>query len=232
MQTSRLRKRMQVTALTDPKIIVPAIGAAFAKLDPRKLIKNPVMFVVEVVAALATVLFIRDLATGRANLGFSFQIIFWLWFTILFANFAEAVAEGRGKAQAATLRQAREDMMAKLIVEEKTGLTVPTPASKLAPGQIVMVEAGDLIPSDGEVIEGVASVNEAAVTGESAPVIREAGGDRSAVTGGTLVVSDWLKVRITAAPGMTFMDRMIRLVEGAERQKTPNVAENAISRTS
>jgi K+-transporting ATPase ATPase B chain len=222
MQTLRLRNRMQVTALTDPKIIVPAIGAAFAKLDPRKLIKNPVMFVVEVVAALATVLFIRDLATGGANLGFSFQIILWLWFTILFANFAEAVAEGRGKAQAATLRQTREETMAKLIVDEKTGFVVPTPASKLAPGQIVLVEAGDLIPSDGEVIEGVASVNEAAITGESAPVIREAGGDRSAVTGGTLVVSDWLKVRITAAPGMTFMDRMIRLVEGAERQKTPN----------
>jgi K+-transporting ATPase ATPase B chain len=222
MQTLRLRNRMQVTALTDPKIIVPAIGAAFAKLDPRKLIKNPVMFVVEVVAALATVLFIRDLATGGANLGFSFQIILWLWFTILFANFAEAVAEGRGKAQAAILRQTREETMAKLIVDEKTGFVVPTPASKLAPGQIVLVEAGDLIPSDGEVIEGVASVNEAAITGESAPVIREAGGDRSAVTGGTLVVSDWLKVRITAAPGMTFMDRMIRLVEGAERQKTPN----------
>ena len=159
---------------------------------------------------------------GGQNLGFTFQIILWLWFTILFANFAEAVAEGRGKAQAATLRQTREETMAKLIVDEKTGLTVPTPAGKLAPGQIVLVEAGDLIPSDGEVIEGVASVNEAAITGKSAPVVREAGGDRSAVTGGTLVVSDWLKVRITAAPGTTFLDRMIRLVEGAERHKTPN----------
>jgi K+-transporting ATPase ATPase B chain len=222
MQTSPLRKRMPVTALTDPKIIVPAIGAAFAKLNPRTLVKNPVMFVVEVVAALTTVLFIRDLLTGAGDLGFSFQIILWLWFTILFANFAEAVAEGRGKAQAATLRQTREETMAKLIVDEKTGLTVPTPAGKLGPGQIVLVEAGDLIPSDGEVIEGVASVNEAAITGESAPVIREAGGDRSAVTGGTLVVSDWLKVRITAAAGSTFLDRMIKLVEGAERQKTPN----------
>jgi potassium-transporting ATPase ATP-binding subunit len=222
METSPMRKHMPVTALTDPKIIVPAIGAAFAKLNPRSLIKNPVMFVVEVVAALATVLFVRDVAAGGDNLGFTFQIILWLWFTILFANFAEAVAEGRGKAQAATLRQTREETMAKLIVDEKTAFTVPTPASELAPGQIVLVEAGDLIPSDGEVIEGVASVNEAAITGESAPVIREAGGDRSAVTGGTMVVSDWLKVRITAAPGMTFMDRMIRLVEGAERQKTPN----------
>jgi K+-transporting ATPase ATPase B chain len=221
METSHLRKRMPVTALTDPKIIVPAIGAAFAKLDPRTLIKNPVMFVVEVVAALTTVLFIRDLMTSAGDLGFPFQIILWLWFTILFANFAEAVAEGRGKAQAATLRQTREETKAKLI-DEKTGVIVPTPAGKLGPGQVVMVEAGDLIPSDGEVIEGVASVNEAAITGESAPVIREAGGDRSAVTGGTLVVSDWLKVRITAAPGSTFLDRMIKLVEGAERQKTPN----------
>jgi potassium-transporting ATPase ATP-binding subunit len=222
MQTSPLRKRMPVTALTDPKIIVPAIGAAFGKLAPSVMFKNPVMFVVEVVATLATVLFVRDLITSGANLGFTFQIILWLWFTILFANFAEAVAEGRGKAQAATLRQTREETIAKLIVNEKTGLTVPTPAGELALGQIVLVEAGDLIPSDGEVIEGVASVNEAAITGESAPVVREAGGDRSAVTGGTLVVSDWLKVRITAAPGTTFLDRMIRLVEGAERHKTPN----------
>jgi potassium-transporting ATPase ATP-binding subunit len=222
VETSTLRKRMPVTALTDPKIIIPAIGAAFAKLDPRTLIKNPVMFVVEVVAALTTVLFVRDLMAGAPDLGFSFQIILWLWFTILFANFAEAVAEGRGKAQAATLRRTREVTMAKLIVDETTGFTVPTPAGELGRGQIVLVEAGDLIPSDGEVIEGVASVNEAAITGESAPVVREAGGDRSAVTGGTLVVSDWLKVRITAAPGSTFLDRMIKLVEGAERQKTPN----------
>ena len=222
METSHLRNRVPVTALTDPKILVPAMGAALAKLDPRSIIKNPVMFVVEVVAAMTTVLFLRDVATGAENLGFSFQIIVWLWFTILFANFAEAVAEGRGKAQAATLRQTREDTIAKLIVDEKTGLTVPTPAGELAPGQIVLVETGDLIPSDGEVIEGVASVNEAAITGKSAPVVREAGGDRSAVTGGTLVVSDWLKVRITAAAGTTFLDRMIALVEGAERQKTPN----------
>ena len=223
MQSPHVRKRMPVAALTDPKIIVPAIGSAFAKLDPRTLIKNPVMFVVEVVAALSTVLFLRDLISGGGHdLGFAFQIVVWLWFTVLFANFAEAIAEGRGKAQASTLRQTREETKAKLIVDEKTGLIVPTPASKLGPGQIVLVEAGDLIPSDGEVVEGVASVNEAAITGESAPVVREAGGDRSAVTGGTLVVSDWLKVRITAAPGTTFLDRMIKLVEGAERQKTPN----------
>jgi K+-transporting ATPase ATPase B chain len=222
METSKLRRQMPVTALTDPKIVVPAIGSAFAKLDPRLMMKNPVMFVVEVVAALTTVIFIRDWLSGGENLGFTFQIIVWLWVTVLFANFAEAVAEGRGKAQAASLRQTREETMAKLIVDDKTGLTVPTPAGELRPGQIVLVEAGDLIPSDGEVIEGVASVNEAAITGESAPVIREAGGDRSAVTGGTLVVSDWLKVRITAAQGSTFLDRMIALVEGAERQKTPN----------
>src|SRR5262245_13799747 len=222
METPRLRKRMPVTALTDPKIVMPAIGSALVKLNPRTLIKNPVMFVLEVVTALTTIILIRDLLTGGQQIGFEFQIIVWLWFTVLFANFAEAVAEGRGKAQAEALRQTREDTKAKLIVDQKTGLIVPTPAGKLAPGQIVMVEAGDLIPSDGEVIEGVASVNEAAITGESAPVIREAGGDRSAVTGGTLVVSDWIKVRITAAQGQTFLDRMIALVEGAERQKTPN----------
>ena len=222
METSQLRKRMPVTALTDPKIVWPAIGSAFAKLDPRAMMKNPVMFVVEVVAALTTVIFIREWISGSGHLGFTFQIIVWLWITVLFANFAEAVAEGRGKAQAASLRQTREETKAKLIVDPKTNLVVPTPAGKLRPGQVVLVEAGDLIPSDGEVIEGVASVNEAAITGESAPVIREAGGDRSAVTGGTLVVSDWLKVRITAAQGSTFLDRMIRLVEGAERQKTPN----------
>ena len=222
MENSVLRKRLPVSSLTDPKIIWPAIGSAIGKLDPRAQIKNPVMFVVEVVAALTTVIFIRDWIQGSDQLGFSFQIIFWLWLTVLFANFAEAVAEGRGKAQAASLRQTREETKAKLIVDETTGLVVPTPAGELAPGQIVLVEAGDLIPSDGEVIEGIASVNEAAVTGESAPVIRESGGDRSAVTGGTLVVSDWIKVRITAAQGSTFLDRMIALVEGATRQKTPN----------
>jgi K+-transporting ATPase ATPase B chain len=222
MEMSKIRKRMPITALTDPKIVWPAVGSAFAKLNPRTLMKNPVMFVLEVVTALTTVILIRDLFTGGQHLGFEFQIVIWLWFTVLFANFAEAVAEGRGKAQAASLRQTRTDTKAKLIIDEAKGLWIPTLADKLGPGQVVLVEAGDLIPSDGEVIEGIASVNEAAITGESAPVIRESGGDRSAVTGGTLVVSDWLKVRITAAQGSTFLDRMIALVEGAERHKTPN----------
>src|SRR6478735_6546480 len=188
METMRLQKRSSMSAMLDPKILNPAIRASFVKLHPRAMIKNPVMFVVEIVAALTTVIFLRDLATGGEHLGFTFQIILWLWFTVLFANFAEAVAEGRGKAQAATLRQTREETKAKLIVDEKRGLTVPVPAGELTPGQVVLVEVGDLIPSDGEVIEGVASVNEAAITGESAPVIRESGGDRSAVTGGTQVI--------------------------------------------
>src|SRR5262249_52839371 len=149
METSQLRKRMPVRALTDAKIVVPAIGSAFAKLDPRVMMKNPVMFVVEIVAALTTVIFIREWINGSDHLGFTFQIIVWLWFTVLFANFAEAVAEGRGKAQAATLRQTREVTKAKLIVDKKTGLIVPTLAGKLGPGQVVLVEAGDLIPSDG-----------------------------------------------------------------------------------
>lgn len=208
--------------LADRHAIFITAKSAFAKLHPQIMWKTPVMFVVEVVAVLGTILLIHDGIRGAENFAFSFQIILWLWFTVLFANFAEAMAEGRGKAQAANLRSTREQTVAKLIVDESSSLTVPTPAVELARGQIVMVEAGDIIPSDGEVIEGVASVNEAAVTGESAPVIREAGGDRSAVTGGTLVVSDWIKVRITAAPGSTFLDRMISLVEGAERQKTPN----------
>jgi K+-transporting ATPase ATPase B chain len=176
--------------------------------------------VVEVVAALTTVIFLRDLVTGGESLGFTFQIIVWLWFTVLFANFAEAVAEGRGKAQAAALRQTKTDAAAKLLAKDGTWTLVP--ATRLNQGDVVLVEAGDLIPSDGEVIQGVASVNEAAITGESAPVIRESGGDRSAVTGGTQVISDRIKVRITAAQGHTFLDRMISLVEGAARQKTPN----------
>ena len=217
----KLNKRMPVSAMLDPKIVMPAIGSAFAKLDPRLMAKNPVMFVVEVVAALTTVIFLRDLATGGEGLGFTFQIILWLWFTVLFANFAEAVAEGRGKAQAESLRKTRTESQAKLLTgSDKTYRLVPGTSLKV--GDIVLVEAGDNIPSDGEVIEGVASVNEAAITGESAPVIRESGGDRSAVTGGTQVLSDWIRVRITAAQGSTFIDRMIKLVEGAERQKTPN----------
>ena len=183
------------------------------------MIRNPVMFVVEVVALLTTIILARDLLTGGAHLGFTFQITLWLWITVLFANFAEAVAEGRGKAQAASLRSARTDTMANRITPTGTE-TVAAPALRL--NDVVLVAAGELIPSDGEVIEGIASIDESAITGESAPVIRESGGDRSAVTGGTRVLSDWIKVRITAAQGSTFLDRMIALVEGAERQKTPN----------
>src|ERR1700746_1170967 len=217
----KMNKRMPVATMLDPKIVMPAIGSAFRKLDPRIMVKSPVMFVVEVVAALTTIIFIRDLATGGENLGFTFQIILWLWFTVLFANFAEAVAEGRGKAQADSLRKTRTESQAKLL-SGSDGTVRMVPGTSLKVGDIVLVEAGDNIPSDGEVIEGVASVNEAAITGESAPVIRDSGGDRSAVTGGTQVLSDWIKVRITAAQGSTFIDRMIKLVEGAERQKTPN----------
>ncbi|NPU67169.1 potassium-transporting ATPase subunit KdpB [Bradyrhizobium sp. 83012] len=224
METVKLQTRSSMSTMLDAKIMLPAIKAAFVKLDPRLMIKNPVMFVVEVVAALTTVIFLRDLVTSGTNLGFTFQIILWLWFTVLFANFAEAVAEGRGKAQADSLRKTRTESQAKLLTGSGTSdhsykLVAGT---SLKVGDIVLVEAGDTIPSDGEVIEGVASVNEAAITGESAPVIRESGGDRSAVTGGTQVLSDWIRVRITAAQGSTFIDRMIKLVEGAERQKTPN----------
>ena len=222
MDTSQLRKQMPVSALFDPKIVVPAIGSAFVKLDPRTLMKNPVMFVLEVVTTLTTVILIRDIVTGGANLGFEFQIVLWLWFTVLFANFAEAVAEGRGKAQADALRRTRIETQAKLLIGADRSNFRRVPGTSLKVGDVVVVEAGDTIPSDGEVVEGIASVNEAAITGESAPVIRESGGDRSAVTGGTQVLSDWIKVRITAAPGSTFIDRMIKLVEGAERQKTPN----------
>ncbi len=223
MESSTLRTQMPVSALFDAKIVMPAIGSAFVKLNPRTLIKNPVMFVLEIVTILTTIILIRDLVFRSGQIGFEFQIILWLWFTVLFANFAEAVAEGRGKAQADTLRRQRTETQAKLITgagDEQSYRLVPS--TKVKVGDLVLVEAGDLIPSDGEVIEGMASVNEAAITGESAPVIRESGGDRSAVTGGTQVLSDWIRVRITAAPGSTFLDRMIRLVEGAERQKTPN----------
>ncbi|WP_237481134.1 potassium-transporting ATPase subunit KdpB [Lichenibacterium dinghuense] len=216
------------SSILDARILGPAVGGAFKKLDPRLQIKNPVMFVLEVVAALTTVLLVRDAVTGGPDLGFSFQIVLWLWFTLLFANFAEATAEGRGKAQAESLRRTRTETQAKLLtgagaaVGGPRGLYEVRPGAGLKVGDVVLVEAGDIIPSDGEVIEGVASVNEAAITGESAPVIRESGGDRSAVTGGTQVLSDWIRVRITAAAGSTFIDRMISLVEGAERQKTPN----------
>ncbi|EKF43219.1 potassium-transporting ATPase subunit B [Nitratireductor indicus C115] len=215
-------------SIFDARILIPALGDALKKLDPRTLARNPVMFVVAVVSVLTTILFLKDIATGAGDLGFSFQIILWLWFTILFANFAEAVAEGRGKAQADSLRRSRTETQAKLLADGGDSLKL-VPGTILKVGDVVLVEAGDIIPSDGEVIEGIASVNEAAITGESAPVIRESGGDRSAVTGGTQVLSDWIKVKITAAAGSTFIDRMISLVEGAERQKTPNeVALNVL----
>ena len=216
--------KAKAQGLFDPKILGAAALEALRKLDPRALARNPVIFVTEAVSAVVTVFFIRDLVTHDASPLFSGQIAFWLWFTVLFANFAEAVAEGRGKAQADTLRKSRSDTRAKRFVDAKNlqGVYQGVNALDLRVGDIVLVEAGDVIPGDGEIIEGLASVNESAITGESAPVIREAGGDRSAVTGGTTVLSDQIKVRITAEAGSTFIDRMIALVEGAERQKTPN----------
>ncbi len=216
--------KVKPRGLFDSKILGPAAIDALRKLDPRKLAKNPVIFVTEVVSLVVTGFFIRDCVTGEFSPLFSGQIAFWLWFTVLFANFAEAVAEGRGKAQAETLRRSRSDARAKRYLDPQNlrGLYEGVNALELNVGDVVLVEAGEMIPGDGEIVEGLASVNEAAITGESAPVIREAGGDRSAVTGGTTVLSDSIKVRITAAAGSTFLDRMIALVEGAERQKTPN----------
>jgi K+-transporting ATPase ATPase B chain len=208
-------------SLFDPSILGPAVGDAFKKLNPATLWHNPVMFVVEIVSVATTILFVRDLLVG-SGAGFSGQISLWLWFTVLFANFAEAVAEGRGKAQAASLRRTQSQAVAKRLPAANSKEWQEVPAAQLRVGDLVLVEAGDLVPSDGEIIEGIASVDESAITGESAPVIRESGGDRSAVTGGTRVLSDQIKVRITASQGSTFLDRMIRLVEGAERQKTPN----------
>ncbi|GAA0338486.1 potassium-transporting ATPase subunit KdpB [Sphingomonas oligophenolica] len=209
--------RAATKSLFTAELIAPAIRDAFIKLDPRQLIRNPVMFTTACVALLLTIL----LVVGHDSLATSFkaQLAVWLWLTVLFGTFAEAIAEGRGKAQAASLRATKADLMANRVVG--TG-TEPVPASALRVGDVVLVTTGDLIPSDGEVVEGVASVNEAAITGESAPVIREAGGDRSAVTAGTRVISDEIKVRVTVNPGQGFLDRMIALVEGAERQKTPN----------
>jgi potassium-transporting ATPase ATP-binding subunit len=208
-------------SLWDRGIVRVALGESFRKLDPRVQIRNPVMFVVEVTALAVTIILVRDFFGARSSLaGFEFQIAIWLWFTVLFANFAEAMAEGRGKAQADNLRKTRTETKAKLVTA--SGEIQIVPATALQRGNIVRVEASEIIPGDGEIIEGIAAVNEAAITGESAPVIRESGGDRSAVTGGTTVISDWIKVRITANPGETFLDRMIALVEGAERQRTPN----------
>ena len=207
-------------SIWDMKIVRRALLDSVVKLDPRNMMKNPVMFVVEVGSVATTILLIRDALRHQGAFGFNLQITLWLWFTVLFANFAEAMAEGRGKAQADSLRKARAETIATRLLPD--GMTEQIASSKLRSGDLVKVIAGEFIPSDGEILEGVASVDESAITGESAPVIREAGGDRSAVTGGTRVLSDWLKVKITSNPGETFLDRMIALVEGAERQKTPN----------
>jgi len=219
MADTRLKER----SLFDPEIVRPAVWESFRKLAPRHVIKNPIMFVVEIGSVLTTLILLRDVVAptpGSQPLWFTFSVSFWLWFTVVFANFAEAVAEGRGKAQAATLRKMRQETNARRLGNGKHEEVVP--ASALRKGDIVVVEAGEVIPGDGEVIEGIASVDESAITGESAPVIRESGGDRSAVTGGTKVLSDRIVVRITASPGESFLDRMIALVEGAARQKTPN----------
>ncbi|MBN8965269.1 MAG: potassium-transporting ATPase subunit B, partial [Rhizobiales bacterium] len=202
MEDSRLRKRAPATTLFAPAVVGPAIGQAFVNLDPRTLMKNPVMFVLEIVTALTSILLLRDVVTGAQGVAFEAQIVLWLWFTVLFANFAEAVAEGRGKAQADTLRRTRTETRAKRVVlPDNYDVHEGVSAEDLQAGDIVICEPGDIIPGDGEVIEGIASVNEAAITGESAPVIRESGGDRSAVTGGTTVLSDRIVVRITSSQG-------------------------------
>ncbi len=219
--TSLLPKKLgRARPLFDPEIVKRASAASFAKLNPVTLLKNPVMFVVEAGAAITTIFLIRDLFTGGTSIGFQVQISVWLWFTVLFANFAEAMAEARGKAQADSLRKTKTDVLAKRI--NAAGQIEKAPGSALRAGDVVICDAGDLIPGDGDVIEGIATVDESVITGESAPVIRESGGDRSAVTGGTRVLSDQIKIKITSNPGETFLDRMIALVEGAQRQKTPN----------
>jgi K+-transporting ATPase ATPase B chain len=221
----RQRRKGRGSSLTDRTILVPAIAGSFRKLDPRWMARNPVMFVVEIGSVITTIVFIAGLfngapaTSGSNNELFVGQITIWLWFTVLFANFAEAVAEGRGKAQAAALRKTRSETIARRLVDGKEE-RVPSPA--LRKGDLVVCEAGDVVPGDGDVVEGIASIDESAITGESAPVIREAGGDRSAVTGGTRVLSDRIVIRITANPGETFLDRMIGLVESASRRKTPN----------
>src|ERR1700729_79138 len=207
-------------SLWNTDIMGQALLDSVRKLDPRGMVKNPVMFVVEVGSVLTTALLIDDTVHHRGSFGFNLQITLWLWFTVLFANFAEAMAEGRGKAQADTLRKAKGETIARKYNAD--GVLEDVTSSLLRAGDVIYIEAGHFIAGDGEVIEGVASVDESAITGESAPVIREAGGDRSAVTGGTRVLSDFIKVKITSNPGETFLDRMIALVEGATRQKTPN----------
>jgi len=215
-----MSERAHTISIWDPGIVRQAALDSLRKLDPRMQIKNPVMFIVEVGSLLTTIIFVRELATGAGQPLFTGQVAFWLWFTVLFANFAEAMAEGRGKAQADTLRKTRTETVANRLTEGGRMETVP--AASLRKGDVVMGHAGEFIPADGEITQGVASVDESAITGESAPVIREAGGDRSAVTGGTRVISDWIKVQVTSDPGHTFLDHMIALVEGAERHKTPN----------
>ncbi|MFZ0268373.1 HAD-IC family P-type ATPase, partial [Caulobacter sp.] len=214
------RKAGALAGGLSPAIMTRAAKDAFVKLDPRKLTGNPVIFATWIVALLSTVSAVAAIASHQSA-GFAVQIAGWLWATVLFANLAESVAEGRGKAAADSLRATRVTTNAKLL-DEQTGAVVMTAAHKLVPGSVILVEAGDVVPTDGDIIEGMASVNEAAITGESAPVIRESGGDRSAVTGGTTVVSDWIKVRVTSSAGNTFLDRMIAMVEGADRRKTPN----------
>src|SRR5262245_3637978 len=218
--TQLLSKGVRARPLFDPAILKRATKDSFVKLNPRLVAKNPVMFVVEVGAALTTLFVIKDAITGTGDLLFGVQISLWLWFTVVFANFAEAMAEARGKAQADALRKTKTDTMARKLLPN--GKEEMVPASQLRAGDIVYCEAGYLIPGDGEVVEGIASVDESVITGESAPVIRESGGDRSAVTGGTKVLSDHITIKITSNPGETFLDRMIALVEGAVRQKTPN----------
>ena len=213
-------KESQSKSLWDGKIVRQALIDSLRKLNPRTMMRNPVMFVVEVGSVVTTVLLAKGLMRGTGSAGFNLQITLWLWFTVIFANFAEAMAEGRGKAQAETLRRAKSETSANRLLPN--GRTERVGAADLRSGDLVLVSAGETIPGDGEIVEGVASVDESAITGESAPVIREAGGDRSAVTGGTRVLSDQIKVKITSNPGETFLDRMIALVEGAERQKTPN----------
>ena len=205
-------------SLFDRTIIGPAVAESFKKLNPRSLMKNPVMFVTEVGAAITT--FFIFFRAQDEPVSFTLQISLWLWFTVLFANFAEAMAEGRGKAQANELRKTRTRTIANRLRAD--GSTEKVAAEQLRKNDLVLISAGEVIPADGEILEGIATVDESAITGESAPVIREAGGDRSAVTGGTRVLSDWIKVRVTANPGESFLDRMISLVEGAQRQKTPN----------
>ena len=215
-----MSERARTISIWAPGLVRQAVVDSLRKLDPRIQVKNPVMFIVEVGSLLTTIIFIQELASGVGRPLFTGQVAFWLWLTVLFANFAEAMAEGRGKAQADTLRRTRTETVANRLTGANGMETVP--AASLRKNDVVMVHAGEFIPADGEIIEGVASVDESAITGESAPVIRESGGDRSAVTGGTRVISDWIKVRVTSDPGHSFLDRMIALVEGAERQKTPN----------